>query len=122
MGRNRTDVLHEVVDYYEVRYDEEARLSDPKGQLELLRTQAIVSRYLPDGPARILDIGGANGVHAFWLASQGHQVTLVDPVPRHVERARELSDRRAQGSLKACKVGDARTLDEADQSADIVLL
>jgi ubiquinone/menaquinone biosynthesis C-methylase UbiE len=110
------------VAYYETRYDEEARLSDAKGQLELLRTQAILSRYLPNGPLRILDVGGATGVHAFWLASQGHEVTLVDPVPRHVERARETSATGSHGRLHACIVGDARALQEADASADVVLL
>jgi SAM-dependent methyltransferase len=120
----KQDVLREVVAYYEARFDEEARLSerDPHGQLELLRTQEILSRYFTAGPLRILDVGGATGVHAFWLARQGHEVTLVDAVPRHVERAREISAAGSRGRLHDCLVGDARSLQAADGGADVVLL
>jgi len=122
MDARPNDVLHEVVAYYETRYDEDTRLSDAQGQLELLRTQAILSRYLLTSPLRILDVGGGTGVYAFWLANQGHEVTLVDPVPRHVERARELSAKRSGGRLRASIVGDARALQADDASADVVLL
>lgn len=62
----------------------------------------------------MLDVGGASGVYATWLTEQGHRVLLVDPVPRHVATA------RAKG-VEAV-VGDARALDEPDNSHDVVLL
>lgn len=46
--------------------------------------------FLPAAPARILDVGGATGVHAARLADAGHRVDLIDPVPSHVARAAEL--------------------------------
>jgi ubiquinone/menaquinone biosynthesis C-methylase UbiE len=116
------DVLPEVVSYYETRYDEEPRLSGLQGQLEQLRTRVILSRYLPGPPAQVLDVGGGSGPYAFWLAQQGYEVTLIDAVPRHVDRALAISQEGTRGVLKACAIGDARALQQADESADAVLL
>jgi SAM-dependent methyltransferase len=104
----------DVVAYYE-RGDEQARLtSTPDFRLELLRTQAILRSALPAAPARVLDVGGAAGVHARWLAGDGHDVLVIDPVPLHVEQA------RAAG-LRA-EIGDARELPAPDGTADAVLM
>jgi SAM-dependent methyltransferase len=96
---------------------ERDRLAAGPSQLERLRTEALLSRFLPAPPARVLDVGGAAGVYATWLAARGYQVHLVDPVPLHVEQAREA----AAGSFTAA-LGDARELAEADASHDAVLL
>jgi len=77
-----------VLSYYE-SFDEQARLSSAWGQVELLRTQEILKRHLPPAPARVLDVGGAAGRYSLWLARQGYEAHLVDPVPRLVEQARE---------------------------------
>jgi hypothetical protein len=50
---------------------ETQRLSQGVGQLELLRTQELLTRYLPASPAVIADVGGGSGVYACWLARQG---------------------------------------------------
>jgi ubiquinone/menaquinone biosynthesis C-methylase UbiE len=106
----------EVVGHYE-RIDEDARLREGLGGLELVRTQEIVRRHLPAGAGlRILDVGGGTGVHAAWLAEEGHRVHVIDPVPYHVERAASLA-----GTVTA-EVGDARRLNAADASQDAVLL
>ncbi|HEY0454250.1 class I SAM-dependent methyltransferase [Actinophytocola sp.] len=96
--------------YYD-RGGERTRLD---GTLELLRTKVLLDRLLPAPPAAVLDVGGAFGVYASWLAERGHQVKIVDPVPLHVESA------RADGI--AAEQGDARHLAEADGSWDAVLL
>lgn len=109
----------EILAYYENAWDEDARLRGGIGQLEFLRTQEIVRRHLPEGPQRVLDIGGASGVHAEWLLDDGHAVHLIDPVPGHVESARSHLD----GRHGFCaEVGDGRRLDVADGSFDAVLL
>ncbi len=59
-----------VVGHYEAIREEE-RITEGLGQLELLRTQEILRRHLPPPPARLLDVGGATGVHASWLAAHG---------------------------------------------------
>jgi SAM-dependent methyltransferase len=83
--------------------------------LELLRTRVLLERYLPSPPARVLDIGGASGVHASWLAGRGYRVHLIDPVPLHREQA------AAAGGFSVA-AGDARDLPEPDDRYDAVLL
>ncbi|MER6242734.1 class I SAM-dependent methyltransferase [Streptomyces griseorubiginosus] len=110
-------VREEILAYY-ARGKEDARLRDggaPAGRLEFWRTQDVLRRLLPPAPARVLDVGGGSGVHAEWLAQDGHQVQLVDPVPLHVEQAARLS-------AVTARLGDARELTEADASYDVVLL
>jgi SAM-dependent methyltransferase len=109
----------EIVGYYEDRYEESARLSEPAGQLEFLRTTQILSRHLTATKLRIADVGGGPGIYTEWLARRGHEVTLIDPVERHVADAR----RRVPGlGTVHAVVGDAREIDLDDESMDIVLL
>jgi len=109
----------EILDHYANRKDEDARLRGGQGRLEFARVQEIVRRNLPEGPQRILDVGGATGVHAEWLLADGHQVHLIDPVPSHVARATESLG--ANPAFSAA-VGDARRLPAPDASYDVVLL
>ena len=111
----------EMFDFYS-GYDEAGRLSKGAGELERVRTQDVVSRHLPPPPAVVLDIGGAAGVHALWLAKRGYTVHLSDPVPRHVEQAREASEAQAPHRLASCTVADARKVDHDDASVDAVLM
>lgn len=105
----------ELLAYY-TRDDEAARLpSTPHGRLELLRTQELLERLLPPAPATVLDVGGATGVYAGWLADRGYAVHLVDLVPSHVAAAAALPGVTAA-------VGDARALPAARASVDAVLL
>ena len=67
---------------------ERDRLSEGVGELERLRTQAILARHLPAAAGGDFDVGGAAGVYAFPLAGQGYQVHLIDPVELHLEQAR----------------------------------
>ncbi len=50
---------------------EEDRISEGFGQLELMRAREVLRRHLPEPPADVLDVGGATGVHAAWLAGDG---------------------------------------------------
>ena len=100
------------------RIDEDQRLRQGLGRLELARVQEIVRRHLPPG-SRVLDVGGATGVHAEWLLADGHTVHLVDLLAGHVARATEsLGDH----PRFTATVGDARTLPLPDASVDVVLL
>ncbi|MCL4875199.1 MAG: class I SAM-dependent methyltransferase [Anaerolineae bacterium] len=40
--------------------------------------KAIFRPYLPDNPARVLDLGGGTGRWSSWMAGMGHQVLLLD--------------------------------------------
>ena len=101
---------------------ERDRLSVGAGALELARTQAILERHLPEPPANITDVGGGPGRYALWLAERGYRVHLVDPVPLHVEQAREAANGRPGAVLASAEVGDARALAFEDKSMDAVLL
>ncbi|WP_211225456.1 methyltransferase domain-containing protein [Amycolatopsis nigrescens] len=79
------DIPAEILAHYRT-IDEGARIIDGLGRLELLRTQEILRRHLPGAPSRVLDIGGGTGVHAAWLADDGHEVELFDVVPNMSNR------------------------------------
>lgn len=105
-----------IVSYY-TEYDEASRLhSTAVGRLEFERTRELLRRSLPPPPARVLDVGGGPGTHARWLIEDGYQVLLVDPVPKHVEQAREY----APGC--SAELGDARRLALPSDGYDVVLL
>lgn len=104
-----------VLDYY-AQLGERGRLTDdPIGRLEYLRTRELLTRLLPSAPATVLDVGGATGVHAQWIAELGHAVHVIDPEPAQVAHAAEIPGVTAA-------VGDARALDQADSSVDVVLM
>jgi SAM-dependent methyltransferase len=101
--------------------DEDARLWQPgRGDLVRLRSWDIFERYLP-GSGRVLDIGGGPGTHAAHLAGRGYDVTLIDPVRRHVERARQRAVQRPDAAFDVC-LGVAADLPAADGAVDAVLL
>ncbi|MEU0790163.1 class I SAM-dependent methyltransferase [Amycolatopsis sp. NPDC005961] len=105
----------DLATHYATGPAEDDRLArTPHGRLEYLRTQELLRRHLR-GHERVLDVGGGTGVHAAWLAAEGHPVHLVDVVPAHVDRAAAVPGVTAS-------VGDARGLDAADASYDVVLL
>ncbi len=79
------DEYQAVTGHYE-SIREEDRITGGLGQLELLRTQEVLRRHLPPPPTTVLDVGGATGVHAAWLAEDGYQVHVVDLTPRHVDK------------------------------------
>ena len=111
----------EIVRHY-TKADEASRLRTGWFQLEQARTRELILRYLPAVPARVIDVGGAAGAYACWLASLGYEVHLIDPVPRHVEQARAASDAQPRSPLASATLGDARKIEHADQSADAMLM
>ncbi|MEU6144989.1 class I SAM-dependent methyltransferase [Streptomyces sp. NPDC047081] len=116
--REQPPAVHEEILGYYARGKEDARLREggaPAGRLEFWRTQDVLRRILPPAPARVLDVGGGSGVHAQWLAEDGYEVELVDPVPLHVEQASRLPGVKA-------RPGDARSLPDEDASYDAILL
>jgi SAM-dependent methyltransferase len=111
-----TELDPEILGFYQ-QGKEASRLTSPEhypGPLEYVRTQELVSRHLPQGRQRILDVGGGPGHYSKWLSDLGHDVTLVDPVPLHVDQALAMGIR--------ADIGDARRLDQATESVDVVLM
>jgi SAM-dependent methyltransferase len=106
-----------VVRHYQAGREED-RIAHGFARLELLRVLEVLRRHLPTAPASVLDVGGATGIHARWLAEDGYQVRIIDITPRHVSRANE--DLANHGVV--AEVGDARHLPAPDHSFDVVLL
>src|SRR5437879_322659 len=113
--------IPEEIERHYLQTKESERLTGSRGELELLRTQAILARHLPPRPATIFDVGGAAGVYAFPLAKHGYPVHLIDPVDVHLQQARSYA---AESGITLASVarGDARQLDIPSNSADAVLL
>ena len=114
-------MTNKLTDYYNV-YGEEDRLAKSWGQIEFIRSQSIIQRYIKSTSATILDVGGAAGRYACWLAQDGHDVHLVDPVPLHVCQAQAASNAQPDFPLSSCTVGDARNLEFEAGIADAILL
>src|SRR5262245_49916091 len=116
----RPEFPEEITRYYQ-EVAEEGRLATRPFQLEFARTKEVVLRHLPPPPANVLDVGGAAGAYALWLAERGYQVHLIDAVPRLVEEAQRRSE-ASPNRICTCQVGDARELAFGDGVADAVLL
>src|SRR5437016_6434024 len=79
--------IPEEIERHYLQTKESERLTGSRGELELLRPQAILARHLPPRPSTIFDVGGAAGAYAFPLAKQGYRVHLIDPVDFHLQQA-----------------------------------
>jgi len=96
------------------------RLGQHVFQLEKIRTQEIIQRYLKSSMT-IADIGGATGAYSFWLHDMGHRVHLVDAAEFHVEVATKISITENK-PLASISLGDARQLPFDDEQVDMVML
>lgn len=119
--KNSPPVPPEMLKHYASGYESQ-RLLHGSSQIELARTQEIITRYAPRPPAIVFDVGGGPGVYALWLAKQGYEVHLIDATPLHIEQARQASQAQFDAPLAEIEVGDARSLKHPDTSVDVVLL
>jgi ubiquinone/menaquinone biosynthesis C-methylase UbiE len=113
--------LDPTIAAFYARSPEEDRHTRGLPQLEAHRTRQLIERHAPQAPATVLDVGGAAGAYAFWLAERGYTVHLLDPVPRLIDEARMRAE-SLHRPLASCRVGDARALPYPDGSAQVVLL
>ncbi|MGD0731626.1 MAG: class I SAM-dependent methyltransferase [Terracidiphilus sp.] len=120
MHEQRPEFDPAIAAYYN-RWPEESRLEKGPFLLEALRTRELIQRHAPPAPATIVDIGGAAGAYALWLAEAGYPVHLLDPIPRLVAEAARRSAANPR-PLASTQVGDARNLPFAGEFADVVLL
>ena len=111
---------HTINTFYNSTQMETDRLGQHVFQLEKIRTQEIILRYLRS-PANIADIGGATGAYSFWLHDMGHNVHLLDAAEFHIEAATKISITENK-SLASILLGDARQLPYDDAQFDLVLL
>ncbi|MFH5799109.1 class I SAM-dependent methyltransferase [Haladaptatus sp. CMAA 1911] len=92
---------------------------DPVTRMEFENTVDYLDRYLPDS-GRVLDVGGASGRYALWLAEREYDVTLVDVSETQVELARENAAERELDDRISAEAGDVRDLRFGDETFDAV--
>jgi len=97
-----------LIDYYN-GYNEEQRTKRTRvHQIEFLTNIELMSRYIPK-KSKILDVGAGTGVYSFHFTREGHDVTALDVVPKHVEEMKQkLLD---SGGLENLTVGVGNALD-----------
>ena len=113
----------EILAHYEELGQEERRLFTPvSGILEFARSQELIRRHLPPPVQVVLDVGGGPGAYSCWLAREGYEVHLIDPVPRHLEQAKLASDNQPVHPIASVSQGNALSLPQRDEVSDAVLL
>ena len=111
---------HTINTFYNSTQMETDRLGQHVFQLEKIRTQELILRYLKPSMA-IADIGGATGAYSFWLHDMGHKVHLLDAAEFHIKAATQTSISENK-PLDSLLLGDARQLPYDDEQFDLVLL
>src|SRR5215207_9230263 len=111
---------HTINTFYNSTQMEVDRLGQHVFQLEKVRTQEIITRYLKSSMT-IADIGGATGAYSFWLHDLGHHLHLLDAAEFHVEAATKISITENK-PLASISLGDARKLPFDDERFDMVML
>lgn len=111
---------HTINTFYNSTHMEVDRLGQHVFQLEKVRTQEIILRYLKPSMT-IADIGGATGAYSFWLHDMGYKVHLLDAAEFHIEAAIKISISENK-PLASISLGDARKLPYDGEQFDMVLL
>jgi len=119
MPAPRSSLEPQILRFYETG-QEAARLESPFCRWEKIRTLDLLDRFLPPAPALILDVGGAAGAYAFPMAERGYVVDLFDPVPLHVEQAKQRAATQHRVPRNV-RVADCRAIPCEDGAADAVL-
>jgi len=95
----------------------------PLEQLRHTLTEANLARHLGTEPQRILDVAGGNGMAAVRLATQGHEVTVLDPAGAMLSTAIQAAE--AHGVADRLHVVQAAAQDApevfAEHEFDLVL-
>ena len=107
--------IDEVFEFYN-NGAEIGRLERGLGIVEFFRSKEIIERYL-NGRMVIYDIGGGIGKYSEWLASLGHEVSLIELAPAAVDYAK-----KNMTVPYEAVTGDARNIEKPDNSADMILL
>lgn len=107
--------INEVYEFYN-NGAEIDRLEHGLGIVEFYRSKEIISQYINE-KSTIYDIGGGIGKYSEWLAEQGHDVTLIELAPTAVDYAK-----KNMKTPYTAEVGDAREINNPNESTDVVLL
>ena len=115
------DDIRDIQEYYNNSVEgEENRLE--RHQLERDITWLYLEQYLPT-TGNVLEIGAATGVHTFWMARRGYQITAFDLSPKELEFNRQRLVEHGLHEMVQTQVGDVRDLGNLPENGfDSVLL
>lgn len=112
-------ISKELEDFYN-KASEETRLEKGMGIFEFERIKELIQLHISKSKSIIIDIGGGTGKYAEWMAKDGHQVHLVEPVLKHIK----LAEKRAKklNNPFSVTIGEAKKLPYKNDTADLVIL
>ncbi len=110
--------IDEVLEFYNAGA-EKGRLERGLGKVELYRTKEILKKYITGTNYKIYDVGGGIGIYSSWLSQMNNEVHLLELSPAAVEYTIR---NQGENNTFIAEVCDARNINRADESADIVLL
>ncbi len=86
-----------------------------KGRVRTYVMHQQLLEHLPAPPAEVLDVGGGAGHQSFPLAAAGYQVTVLDPSPAMLDKARQRLGRLPDDARRRVRLlqGDGERADEA---------
>ncbi len=86
-----------------------------KGRVRTYVMHQHLLEHLPAPPAPVLDVGGGAGHQSFPLAQAGYEVTLLDPSPAMLDKARQRLQRLPGATRRRVTLleADGETADEA---------
>jgi S-adenosylmethionine-dependent methyltransferase len=111
-----------VEQYYDANTQHEWERLSKRHPIEFAVTLRAFAEYLPQPPARVIDVGGGPGRYAIALAQQGYEVTLLDLAQNNLSFARARAQ-EADVELASYVHGNALDLSTFPEAGyDVVLL
>lgn len=116
----KKSLISRDIDTFYTKASEESRLEKGMGVFEFERIKQLIERYINHPKSTIIDVGGGTGKYSEWLAKQGHEVIMIEPVDKHLQLAQKRSD-KLKNKFKVVK-GASQQLDVKNNTADLVIL
>lgn len=88
-----------------------------KGRVRTYVMHHQLLEHLPSTPATVLDVGGGAGHQSFPLAEAGYDVTLLDPSPAMLDKARQRLERLPEEAQRRVTLVEADG-EHADEAVD----
>ncbi|MBV7270320.1 class I SAM-dependent methyltransferase [Winogradskyella luteola] len=116
---SNTFISKKIEDFY-TKASEETRLESGMGVFEFERIKQLIKKHINKDHSIIMDIGGGTGKYSEWLANNGHEVHLIEPVMKHVKLVENRNKKLARPII--IKQGNAQKLNYPSNFADLIIL
>lgn len=113
-------LINRNIEVFYNKASEETRLDKGMGIFEFERIKSLIEKYITSSSSKIIDVGGGTGKYSEWLAKKGHQVHLVEPVPKHIKLAQNRTNKLK--NKFSVQLGESRKLEFKNNFADLIIL